>query len=494
MHISALGEQLRNSRFCRTATFLYLAVSLAVVTTSVQAQSLDKLFGDLVNEVQKEIGTRDNNNAQPQGATTLPPPATTTEPAVSNQLTVSGRVSRGRIGIVIQEVTKELAESFGLAKPAGVLVASVQKGSPAEKAGIEASDVILKFDGKSVVSAIDLTRIVDASKPGSKIQVQVWRKGSTKEVTVTVAEIPADEKQPLDTSSAISASCQKTGSLRENQVINLTMDKFERFYFENVRRICWIERAGAKADCKPTVNTIQIDNLGSIFRETLSKRSYYRPFFITNFPTEKFEAYLDSISKRAGGSTNEALEKSPIQLKLKIERLQPSWIGMDDCQVIASFVSFDPESTAASETEFKKVKAKTDDAATQKNAWLAKIIPAIQGRSKIPVSDLRKPIWVEGFRPFVDYLDAITAASGSEVSFDTSGNEYVVQQRIVDKFSGKVTNIKYLFVPGIEEREKKQFEFIGVKRLMINGQDMSFFEGSQVMNTLINRFPSRQPK
>jgi len=113
---------------------------------------------------------------------------------ISNQLKASGKVSRGKIGVVIQEVTKELAESFGLAKPVGALVASVQKGSPAEKAGIEVSDVILKFDGKSVVSSIDLPRIVGATKPGSKVPLQVWRKGSLKDMTVTVAEIPADEK------------------------------------------------------------------------------------------------------------------------------------------------------------------------------------------------------------------------------------------------------------------------------------------------------------
>ena len=113
---------------------------------------------------------------------------------ISNQLKASGKVSRGRIGVVIQEVTRELAESFGLAKPVGALVASVQKGSPAEKAGIEASDVILKFDGKPVVASIDLPRIVGATKPGSKVPLQVWRKGSLKDMTVTVAEIPADEK------------------------------------------------------------------------------------------------------------------------------------------------------------------------------------------------------------------------------------------------------------------------------------------------------------
>ncbi|MCX7185021.1 MAG: DegQ family serine endoprotease [Nitrosospira sp.] len=113
---------------------------------------------------------------------------------ISNQLIASGKISRGRIGVMIQEMTKELAESFGLAKPGGALVAAVQKDGPAEKAGIEARDVILKFDGKAITTSSDLPRIVGATKPGSKVPVQVWRNGSTKEMTVTVDEIPADEK------------------------------------------------------------------------------------------------------------------------------------------------------------------------------------------------------------------------------------------------------------------------------------------------------------
>ena len=112
---------------------------------------------------------------------------------VQGQLRASGRVSRGRIGVVIQELTKELADSFGLAKPAGALVNSVEKGSPADKAGVEAGDIILKFDGKAVSSSGDLPRIVGATKPGSKASMQVWRKGGSRDLTVTVGEIPEDK-------------------------------------------------------------------------------------------------------------------------------------------------------------------------------------------------------------------------------------------------------------------------------------------------------------
>ena len=111
---------------------------------------------------------------------------------VQNQLRQSGHVSRGRIGVVIQEVSKELAESFGLAKPAGALVNAVEKGGPAEKAGVETGDIILKFDGKSVSTSGELPRIVGNTKPGSKASIELWRKGVTRELTVTVGELPED--------------------------------------------------------------------------------------------------------------------------------------------------------------------------------------------------------------------------------------------------------------------------------------------------------------
>jgi serine protease Do len=111
---------------------------------------------------------------------------------VQAQLRQSGRVSRGRIGVVIQEVSKELAESFGLPKPAGALVNAVEKGGPAEKAGVETGDIILKFDGKAVSNSGDLPRLVGNAKPGSRMSMEVWRKGSSREITVTVGEMPED--------------------------------------------------------------------------------------------------------------------------------------------------------------------------------------------------------------------------------------------------------------------------------------------------------------
>lgn len=108
---------------------------------------------------------------------------------ISGQLRSAGRVQRGRIGVVIQEVSKELADSFGLGKPAGALVNGVEKGGPAEKAGVETGDIILRFDGKPIDKASDLPRMVGSTRPGSKVAIQVWRKGSLRDLQVTVAEM-----------------------------------------------------------------------------------------------------------------------------------------------------------------------------------------------------------------------------------------------------------------------------------------------------------------
>ena len=113
---------------------------------------------------------------------------------VADQLRSTGKVTRGRIGVTIQEVTRELAESFGLSKPVGALISSVEKNGPADKAGVEVSDVILKFDGKTVDSANDLPRIVAATKPGSKAVIELWRKGESRQIYVEIGLMPEDGK------------------------------------------------------------------------------------------------------------------------------------------------------------------------------------------------------------------------------------------------------------------------------------------------------------
>ncbi|HJV60908.1 MAG TPA: DegQ family serine endoprotease [Albitalea sp.] len=112
---------------------------------------------------------------------------------VSEQLRVNGRVIRGRIGVQIDQVTKEVAESIGLGKSTGALVRSVESGGPAEKAGVEAGDIITRFDGRVIDKAGDLPRMVGGTKPGSRATLQVFRRGSYRDLAVTVAELEADQ-------------------------------------------------------------------------------------------------------------------------------------------------------------------------------------------------------------------------------------------------------------------------------------------------------------
>jgi len=115
---------------------------------------------------------------------------------VAEQLKTGGRVVRGRIGVQIGEVTKEVAESLGLSKAAGALVRSVEPGGPAEKAGLEAGDIVTRFDGKPVDKWSDLPRLVGNTRPGTKSTLQVLRRGATRDIGVTVAELEP-EARPL---------------------------------------------------------------------------------------------------------------------------------------------------------------------------------------------------------------------------------------------------------------------------------------------------------
>ena len=112
---------------------------------------------------------------------------------VSDQLRATGTVSRGRIGVQIDQVTKDVAESIGLGKPQGALVRSVESGSPADKAGVEAGDIITRFDGKVIEKATDLPRMVGNTKPGSKSALTVFRRGGSRELSVVIGELEADK-------------------------------------------------------------------------------------------------------------------------------------------------------------------------------------------------------------------------------------------------------------------------------------------------------------
>ncbi len=112
---------------------------------------------------------------------------------VSEQLKAHGKVTRGRIGVQIGEVNKEVAESLGLPKSQGALVQRIEAGGPAEKSGLEAGDIILEYNGTPIESASDLPRMVGSTKPGAKSTLTIWRKGAKQKLTVQVAEMEAEE-------------------------------------------------------------------------------------------------------------------------------------------------------------------------------------------------------------------------------------------------------------------------------------------------------------
>lgn len=110
-----------------------------------------------------------------------------------DQLKATGRITRGRLGVQIGDVTKEESDAINLPKQ-GALVRRVEKDAPAEKAGVQAGDIILKFNGKSIEKSSDLPRVVGETKPGTKSTLQVWRKGTVRELAITVGEAEPDTK------------------------------------------------------------------------------------------------------------------------------------------------------------------------------------------------------------------------------------------------------------------------------------------------------------
>lgn len=138
---------------------------------------------------------------------------------VSNQLRASGRVQRGRLGVGIGEVTKEVAESLGMSKPQGAFVSSVEPGSPAEKVGIEAGDIILKFDGKTIEKSSDLPRTVGNTKPGTSSKLTVLRRGVTREVAITVGEFEPEKVASTKPAAAEKAPDNSTAA----QLLGLTV-------------------------------------------------------------------------------------------------------------------------------------------------------------------------------------------------------------------------------------------------------------------------------
>ena len=178
---------------------------------------------------------------------------------VSDSLRASGRVIRGRIGVAIDQVTKEVAESIGLGKPIGAMVKSVESGGPADKAGVEAGDIITKVDGKPVEKFGDLPRMVGGAKPGAKVALQVFRRGAYRDVSVTVVEFEAERVASTGAREGASKPQAPLGMLGLG-VADLTDAQRRELKVKGGVRVDSVDGAAAKAGVREGDVLLSIDN------------------------------------------------------------------------------------------------------------------------------------------------------------------------------------------------------------------------------------------
>ena len=179
---------------------------------------------------------------------------------VSEQLRLSGRVSRGRIGVQIDQVTKELAESLGLGKPQGAFVRAVEVGSPAENAGVEAGDIITKYEGKLVEKSSDLPRMVGGTKPGTQSKLTVVRRGSTKELNITIGEIEADKPAVKAADKAEKPKASSAGQALGLAVSELTGNQKQELKVKGGVKVEVATEAAARAGIREGDVIVQIAN------------------------------------------------------------------------------------------------------------------------------------------------------------------------------------------------------------------------------------------
>jgi serine protease Do len=167
---------------------------------------------------------------------------------VADQLKANGRVTRGRIGVQIDQVSKDVAESLGLGQPRGALVRGVEANSPAARAGVEPGDIILKFDGKAIDKSVDLPRLVGNTKPGTRSTLSIWRRGAARDLGITVAELEPDK--PEQRASAAEGAKPQPGAAAQTlglTVAELTASERENLQIKGGVRVAAAEGAAARA-------------------------------------------------------------------------------------------------------------------------------------------------------------------------------------------------------------------------------------------------------
>lgn len=198
---------------------------------------------------------------------------------VSDQLRATGKVSRGRIGVQIGPVDKEVAESIGLGSATGALVSAVEPDSPAAKAGLQAGDVIVQFNGTKIDKVSDLPRLVGNTKPGSKASLTIFRRGKQQQLTITVADVPADESQLAQAPEASGATANaKTLGLR---VTDLTAAQKKALGVRGGVQVAEASGPAARAGMRPGDVVLAIANteVASVkdFEAALAKADQSKP-------------------------------------------------------------------------------------------------------------------------------------------------------------------------------------------------------------------------
>ena len=198
---------------------------------------------------------------------------------VSDQLRATGKVSRGRIGVQIGPVDKEVAESIGLGSATGALVSAVEPDSPAAKAGLQAGDVIVQFNGTKIDKVSDLPRLVGNTKPGSKASLTIFRRGKQQQLSITVADVPADESQIAQAPEASGATANaKTLGLR---VTDLTAAQKKALGVRGGVQVAEASGPAARAGMRPGDVVLAIANteVASVkdFEAALAKADQSKP-------------------------------------------------------------------------------------------------------------------------------------------------------------------------------------------------------------------------
>jgi len=195
---------------------------------------------------------------------------------VAEQLKASGHVSRGRMGIYLAEVNENVAEALKLPTKNGTLVSRIEKNGPAEKAGLKDGDIVLSFNGTAVEKSTELRRLAAATKPGSTVKLNVWRKGTTKDYPITLAELPQTDTPTSESTD----QKEKKSAEKPNPTFGLTVKSLDNqqkkelgidsgIIIEKAEGIS--ARAGLQAeDVILTINNQDVDNAQD-FKKILDK-------------------------------------------------------------------------------------------------------------------------------------------------------------------------------------------------------------------------------